>query len=244
MLWFQKIFLTLAGLTAGAVSGTMLASLMYQNDVYMFLDPQEGVFMQNEMITVNLLVRADTPVNVFSGEVNFDPKLLFVESIDYNTSLADLWALEPWYENGAGTLQFAGGTTRPGGFVGEEKLISVNFKALGQGEASLKLHNAHILAHDGFGTEIPLTDHPIDALFTLAPEKITKETIFWKKETSRGSFSILAEVKTTDINHDGKTNILDLSIFMIDLVKGGLRSDFNGDGKVNTKDLSIILDSI
>ena len=56
--------------------------------------------------TVDIVVTSDIPVNAFKGLVSFNEEVLRVTKIDYNTSLADLWAVTPWYKNGAGTIEF------------------------------------------------------------------------------------------------------------------------------------------
>jgi cysteine-rich repeat protein len=46
---------------------------------------------------------------------------------------------------------------------------------------------------------------------------------------------------STDINGDGKTNLVDFSIFLLAWNTDDARSDFNGDGTVNLADFSIML---
>lgn len=44
-----------------------------------------------------------------------------------------------------------------------------------------------------------------------------------------------------DLNHDGKVNLVDFSIFLLSWNTDDVRSDFNEDGKVNLADFSIML---
>ena len=69
-----------------------------------------------EQFQVRLIVESSVPVNAFAGDLSFNRDVLEVSRIDYNTSIADLWVKEPWYSNGEGTINFAGGTTKPGFF--------------------------------------------------------------------------------------------------------------------------------
>jgi len=207
----------------------------------MTLAPYEGLFITDETFSVQVVVSSKVPVNVFGGEMNFNQEVLRVESIDYNTSIADLWAEKPWYSNGEGTLNFIGGTTRPGGFTGSDTLLTVTFKTIGEGSGTLFLRDAHILQHDGLGTEIPLPE-PIDAIFTITDEH-TKEVLPQSEAIPSSLFTVLNKAPNTDLNDDGKQTIADTSIFMLHLSTGNTRSDFNNDGSVNTKDLSILLDT-
>ena len=185
------------------------------------------------------MVSAETPVNVFKGEVLFDPTVLRVDSIDYNTSIADLWAELPWYENGEGTLNFTGGTTQPGGFQGTGSLITVTFRTIGAGVTALKLEDARILAHDGLGTDVAL-GKPIDAVFEVEQDVIESQTV--AAPSSRTSvISVASNAPSTDLNGDGKQSIADMSIFMLHILSTDSRYDFNQDGKVNNVDLSILM---
>lgn len=205
----------------------------------MHIEPGIGKMTIGDVFTINVVVSAETPVNVFKGEVLFDPAVLRVESIDYNTSIADLWAELPWYENGEGTLNFTGGTTQPGGFQGTGSLITVTFRTIGTGVTALKLDGARILAHDGLGTDVAL-GKPIDAVFEVEQDVIESQTV--AAPSSRTSvISVASNAPSTDLNGDGKQSIADMSIFMLHILSTDSRYDFNQDGKVNNVDLSILM---
>jgi hypothetical protein len=205
----------------------------------MRIDPASGVVVQGEIFQVKIVVDSTVPVNVFAGQINFNPAIMTIKSIDYNTSIADLWAELPWYSNGEGTLTFAGGTTKPGGFFGTGDLITINFITKQTGVDNLTFENVHILQHDGLGTEAT-TKNPIDALFTVQ-EKIEATVVSNTSTVDTSVLSIVKKRPPTDLNGDGKQSVTDMSMFMADLLTNNLRSDFNLDGKVNTKDLSIIM---
>lgn len=207
----------------------------------MYIEPAEKAVPVGETFTVELMVRSSVPTNVFAGELLFDNEILEVVSIDYNTSIADLWAKRPWYSNGAGTLNFAGGTTRPGGFVGNDALLTITFESRAPGEGALEIHDQHILRHDGQGTELELPD-PLEAVFTVKEESSTLDDIA-TKERVEAPVKVVERAPTTDLNGDGKQTVADISIFMLHLVGDDPEYDFNLDGKVNTKDLSIIMNA-
>ncbi len=220
------------------ISGFLLGPAIISTPVNVSLEPKEGLLVVGETVTVSIIVEADLPVNVFKGLVAFNPEILTVSSIEYNTSIANLWAEEPWYSNGDGTIGFAGGTTNLGGFVGKGPLITITFTAKNIGEAKVVMTEMRVLQHDGLGTDAPLAS-PIDALFAVAPVEIEKKTLF-KDDLSGPLITIIPEVPNTDLDGDGVNTMTDVSIFMTHLLSQNTRSDFNKDGKVDLKDLSIL----
>lgn len=233
--------LMVAGVIGAFIS---IASLILSPDILgpaadIRIEPSNGTFEIGETFTIAIVVESKTPVNVFSGLVTFNPETLIVDGIDYNTSIADLWAVLPWYDNGEGTLKFAGGTTREGGFVGKDTLITITFKTVKEGVGALSLTDARILKHDGLGTDVDL-EAPIDALFTVAPEEIESKTVV-KKDTTGGLVRVIPQSRSFDLNNDGLNTFADVSIFMIHLSEQNLRSDFNQDGTVNIVDANLIL---
>ncbi len=205
----------------------------------MRIEPRSGVMHQDDTLTVRVIVSADVPVNVFKGELQFDYTKLQVEKIDYNTSIADLWAEKPWYENGDGSINFIGGTTRSGGFLGTGELLTVTFVSTGLGPAVMSIIDARILAHDGLGSDVTL-EEPIDALFTVDEGSIDEETIA-RPSPSPAAIAVVRDGAQTDVNGDGKQSIADVSIFMVGMVTGNADLDFNGDGRVNLSDLSMLM---
>ena len=204
----------------------------------MRLEPLTGTTEVGETFTVHVVVTSAIPVNVFKGSIIFDPNVLYIETIDYNTSIADLWAELPWYSNGDGTMNFIGGTTKQGGFTGEGTLVSIRFRAKSVGEAQVSMSEVRILKHDGLGSEAAVKES-IDAIFAVEDETLRDETIVQKTAVGP-TLTVLPHAPSTDLNGDGKKTILDVSIFMSDMATGNMKSDFNLDGKVNLTDLSIL----
>jgi hypothetical protein len=232
--------LLIASLVAGilGVSGFLMTPLVVEKVTTVSIEPSQGTVTAGETFTIKIVVDSDTPVNVFKGLLRFDDTKLAVSSIDYNTSIADLWAEEPWYSNGAGTINFTGGTTRTGGFTGNGSLVTVTFTTIATGEAAIYMEEVQILAHNGLGTSVTVTV-PIDAIFAISNEQLESET---RLETSvpGPTLMVVSALPDIDLNDDGRQTIADTSIFMSDLLKQNLRSDFNQDSAVNLKDLSIL----
>jgi len=232
--------LLMASIIAGilGVSGFFMSPLVFEKATTVRIEPAQGTVIAGETFTIEIVVDSSTPVNVFKGLLRFDDEKLEVKSIDYNTSIADLWAEEPWYSNGVGTVNFTGGTTRTGGFTGTGSLVTVTFITKSTGQAAIHMEEMQILAHDGLGTSVPVTV-PIDAIFAISKEQLDFET---RLETSipGPTVTVIPAPPQTDLNNDGKQSLADTSIFMTDFFSQNLRSDFNKDEKVDLKDLSIL----
>jgi hypothetical protein len=228
-------------LAFASLMGVVLTPDVLGPNVEMRIEPRETVTEVGSTFIVRVVVKSDVPVNVFAGEVRFDPSALEVVSIDYNTSIADLWAVKPWYENGAGTLNFAGGTTRPGGFVGEDNLITITMRTKTAGSGALALHEPRILLHDGLGTDATV-QAPIDAVVTAAPLEVPSNLVRVHDEGTL--ITVLPEPPTTDLNGDGRHSVADISIFMLHMRGGNMKYDFDADGKVGTRDLSILMRAV
>lgn len=201
--------------------------------------PKEQVIRPNQRFEVSLVVESSLPVNVFSGQLSFNPDVLVVEQINYNTGVADLWAEEPWYSNGEGTVNFGGGTTQSGGFTGTEELLTITFRSLKEGEGIISLTEPQILRYDGLGTPSELVP-PIDAIITINNDDALNLV---SRENSDIRFIIAEKIPSTDLNEDGQQTIADVSVFIIGMLTYDRRLDFNLDGKVDTRDLSIILNA-
>lgn len=208
----------------------------------MSIVPSNTTLHRGDTFTVDITVDSRVPANVFAGELTFDNRILAVTAIQYNTSIADLWAERPWYENGAGTVNFGGGTTKSGGFTGSGTLMSITFNTIGEGSGIMALRDARILRHDGLGTDATLREN-IDTIITVSGAAHLR----LDDGTRTLPYTVTDEAPepphTTDLNGDGKQSLSDVSIFMRYLTQGDLRGDFDNDGKVGTKDLARILGS-
>lgn len=230
------------------LAGTVILSLLgiwtavvTTEPAQILLEPDHATSIINEPFTINVMIRSDVPANAFSGLIEFNPNILQVTAIDYNTSIVDLWVTKPWYENGEGTINFAGGTTKSGGFTGQESLLTITFTPTVAGVGAVKITEAQILAHDGLGSELKIKP-TADALFTDTSLS-TQARIINNNIEKTTSFSIVDETPNFDLNNDGNVGLLDISIFMPNLFSNNLIYDFNLDGKVNTTDFSMLLNA-
>lgn len=232
----------LASAVVGLIAVMSFIALPDSIDVVadMRLEPVVKTIAIDETFVVDVVVESTVPVNVFAGDLTFNTDTLKVESISYNTSIADLWAEEPWYSNGDGTLNFIGGTTKQGGFIGTDTLLTITFKALTEGSGTLVIKDATILQHDGLGSNASLKK-PIDALFTVAPQEQKADTNLLISSRPGSAYQVVTTPPSPDLNGDGKQSIADTSILLLNLGSSDMRYDLNQDGSVNLSDLNFLL---
>ncbi len=117
--------------------------------------PSSGAEAVGSTFTVKVLLDSGggTGVNAADGKISFDPSLLNVQSASKDGSIFNLWVTDPTYSNSDGTVTFSGGGTNA--YTGSAgTVMSVTFKALKAGTASLKFASASALAADGQGTNV------------------------------------------------------------------------------------------
>lgn len=221
--------------------GIAVAPTLFEHETSMEIHTTTQRARVGDNVNVQIVVAAKTPINVFKGELLFDPEYFEVADISYNTSIADLWAELPWYSNGAGTLNFAGGATHTGGFTGEGSLITITFRAKQVGYTTLHLRDVRILKHDGLGTDTSVMA-PIDVLFTVDEDTLEKSSVSIQ-DPEPTKISVTNGTPHTDLNGDGVQSIADVSMFIRTMFRGDVRYDFNGDGHVDTADLGIIMNA-
>ena len=231
---FPLFVMASAILAVGAMVGFEMLPQLTAPVTSIRIEPNTAKVEAGQKFEVNVIVDSEIPVNVFGGELHFNKDVLAVDGISYNTSIANLRAIRPWYSNGDGTLNFGGGTTNQGGFTGSGTLLTVTFKSITDGSGSITLKNIQIFKNDGLGT-MAAVGEPIDGLFTIIPPKPDGQ------ENAQMTYAVGTKFPSTDLNADGKQGVADLSIFMIDITTQKSSADFNADGRVDTKDLSILL---
>jgi Cohesin domain len=121
--------------------------------------PASGTEAVGSTFTVNVMVDSGggVGINAADGKISFDPTLLSVASVSKDSSIFNLWVTDPTFSNTDGTITFSGGgTTAYSGSAGT--VMTVTFKVLAAGTASLKFSSADVLAADGQGTNVLSTE--------------------------------------------------------------------------------------
>lgn len=217
------------------------AGWAHEANTHLALTPTEAQTELNTPFTVTVTVASDQPVNAFQGLLQFDDQVLRVQEISYNTSIADLWVERPWYDNGDGTIHFAGGTTRPGGFQGSGNLLTITFLPYAAGDATVTFREGLVLAHDGLGTNLPV-DEPVDALFTV--EAIEQQARVVATSSGASRVAVSEELVDFDLNGDGYISFADVSVLLPELWGSNMRYDLNDDGTVSWSDVHLLLEQI
>lgn len=220
--------------TGIALAGAAVAALTLSDTTPagMRVTPSETTVAVGERATFAVVVESQVPVNAFIGELVFDSDRFVVTDIAYNTSIADLWVEEPWYNRADNSIYFAGGTTAQGGFVGRGVLLSVTLQARAAGNTSLTIRNERILAHDGLGNDVPLAT-PLDALFSadVTAYRVPLNSI------EPNSIAVVPDLPPLDINGDGQLGFQDISVLLLRFGSTDPRYDFSGDGVAGWADV-------
>lgn len=118
------------------------------------LSPETGVYSAGTNFSVAVLLDTQgVSVNASEGTLSFSPSDLKVINVTNTGSIFNLWAVEPTFSNGAGTIDFGGGS--PKGFKGSGgKVITITFQALRDTTARVQFTSGAALAADGQGTNV------------------------------------------------------------------------------------------
>lgn len=177
---------------------------------------------------VDVYVYASAPVNAVDIAINFPAEFVEVLGVDRGESVITLWTQDPYVDNGAVILQ--GGTYRKG-FIGDHKIATVNVKATASGKAEFLVRDAVLLAGDGKGTPVTVSDKSLVTSLYIYPEGQEVDSVQAKTTL----------VLVTDLNNDGVVTLGDISAFMASWYGTGPQRDFNNDGRMTFRDFSIIL---
>lgn len=231
----RVVLLGTAALVATAITALSIAPRM-PTTVAMQLSPEIATIAVGDTTDISVVVESPVAVNAFSGEVVFDSNVFEVASISYNTSIANLWVEEPWYNRSDNSVYFAGGTTAPGGFTGRGALLTISLRALQPGDVEVALEDIRILLHDGLGTDAEIQE-PLDSVFTATG---TSSVRYVPPSEPTSALTVRTQLPDPDLNGDGMINFLDISILLTRLGSSDERYDLNGDGAVNTRDFQMI----
>jgi archaellum component FlaF (FlaF/FlaG flagellin family) len=196
---------------------------------YVRLETSSATVEAGKTILVDVYAYAHVPVNAVDITLQFDSSSVEVTGVDTGQSVLTIWTQEPVIEDGRVLLQ--GGTFRKG-FLTEHKIATVKLKAKSTGQSSFRATDVVLLAGDGSGTSVSVTD-VVDSKINL---------YVYDENSSPGSIGIDVEINIiSDIDGDGKVTLKDISIFMIAWKDNSNLYDFNGDGRMTFRDFSIIL---
>lgn len=224
-----RLAFPVALLTASLLGAAALTSDIDQS--YIKLTTDSSDVATGELFTIDVSVGAHTAVNAIDIEIEFPEDQVEVLGVDTGESVITIWTEDPKIENGKVFL--SGGTFRRG-FLGEHLVAQINARAKKNGQAKFSIDSARILAGDGAGSEVVVSDTGEQSLtmFVALRQNDQKETVI------EGAAVVGVY---TDINGDGKVDMSDILSFMRAWRSGDQGYDFNDDGKMSFVDFAIIL---
>jgi len=153
MRYFETNFIKSISLLAVLAIFLTAVPFSYTHAADLSLTPSTGSYAvgQTFTVTVRAVPNGDS-VNAVEASLKFDPKLLSVVSVGKTGSAFSLWTTEPTFSNAAGTVTFGGGSPTP--FTSASNIVSVTFRTVAQGSASVSFGTASVLAADGRGTDV------------------------------------------------------------------------------------------
>ena len=207
------------------------AALILPNDAsYIRIESDVSAVSADDEFSIDIYAGAHVPINAVNVTLRYPTDKIEVIGIDTGRSVITIWTQEPYVEDNKVIL--SGGTYRKG-FLGEHLIATVDVRALESGRAEFITNDIRLLAGDGTGTEVSVSDSNAQSLIVLVDTEETIET---------GRISAIAElVITTDINGDGKVGLDDIAAFMKAWRSSNYRYDFNGDHRMSFVDFAIIL---
>jgi hypothetical protein len=213
------------------------AAITSTNKTFIHLESSQDSLRAGDSFQIDVYVNAHVAINAVDIRLQFPKEQINITGIDTGESVITLWAKDPYIENNSVILQ--GGTFRRG-FRGDHLIATINARAIETGVAQISVDNVQLLAGDGTGAEVSITQNDEDST-----------TIYIAQED--GTFTDLPEgagvnlqanasiVIITDIDGDGNVTLADISRFMVGWSNRSVLYDFNGDGKMTFRDFGIIL---
>jgi hypothetical protein len=186
--------------------------------------PPEGVIDVGDVVNLTLVVdSADQAMNAVAGTITYPSDQVEAVGISTSTSILEYWVQEPTMA-ASSSITFSGIVPTPGFTGSGGQILTVSFKTMQEGPATIALSNVQVLANDGQGTNILSQVIPTTLTVEMPPRK---------------------HLDPTDINGDGKVDFTDLSILIANWgAPKDPRSDINRDGVVDLRDLRVLLSRI
>lgn len=121
----------------------------------LFVSPSSGSYRVGQTFAVRIAVSSPAQaINAVAAVLSFPADRLQVTSISKVGSILNLWVAEPSFSNSSGTVSLEGVVPNPGFIGGSGPVLTVNFRVISQGSATLRYSSGQLLANDGYGTNI------------------------------------------------------------------------------------------
>ncbi len=142
-----------------------------------WISPSNETRNIGDIFSVNLYVTSlHRPMNALEGGLQFFSKNIELTGISKEGSIFSFWTEEPFFSNKTGTITFSGGLQSPGFTGAAGKILSLNFRAISGGPASIIWGDAAVLANDGNGTNILIGKE--NANFSIIPKIVEAPSLY------------------------------------------------------------------
>jgi hypothetical protein len=223
---FPLLFAVAALLGASVIDSTSQTNIR--------IESSESSVREGEIFKINVFVTSHVPVNAVDIALAFPDEQVEVLGIDTGESVITLWAEQPYVHDN--TVVLRGGTFRKG-FLGNHLIATVNAKANTSGLATFEIADGILIAGDGSGSEVIVTNSGEESTQLYVANKDGKYD-HQNGSSIEGSITIRI---VTDINGDGNVSLADVSRFMAAWTSKTEVYDFSGDGRMTFSDFAIIL---
>lgn len=143
----------------------------------LFVSPTAGNYNVGQTFSIRVLVSTSgRAVNAISGSVSFPREQMQVTSVSKTGSILSLWVVEPTFSNAVGSVNFEGVVPNPGYIGSSGTVLTINFRVVAPGDATVRVSSGSILANDGLGTNILRTMGTSSFTFSSAPAQTTPTT--------------------------------------------------------------------
>lgn len=217
---FPLVFLSVVFLGAAAVIST--------NESYLTLKSSASTLKEGQSFSIDVRIYAHEPVNAIDLAIAYPKSQVEITGIDAGQSVITLWTKDPYIQDN--TAFFQGGTYRKG-FKGDHFIARIDAVAKKSGIAKIVAQNVKLLAGDGKGTEVLVSDSVGNQQVQISIANKDGEVV--------GDIRVIKII--TDIDGDGQVTLKDVSVFMAAWRNQDVIFDFNGDGKMTFRDFGIIL---
>jgi hypothetical protein len=120
-----------------------------------FVSPLTANYSVGDTFSMRIMVSSPRQaINAISGVLNYPIDKLQVTSVSKIGSVLSLWVQEPSFSNSKGTVSFEGVVPNPGFNESNGRVLAVNFRVVGTGQAEVRLSSGSLLANDGYGTNV------------------------------------------------------------------------------------------
>lgn len=118
-----------------------------------YLSPSSGSYAVGATVTATVVIdSAGQAINSGEGSVTFPSDKLQFQSVSTPSSIFTFWTSGP--TGSATTVTFGGGLSNPGYTGSGGRVVTITWKALAAGTATVSIKGTKILANDGVGTNV------------------------------------------------------------------------------------------